>query len=467
MLSGGLIRAAIALVLGFATWMMVTWDQNPFREDWLGATVPIEVTHVPAGMVQVGKPGDVRVRIRASQDAWSSVKPNDFKASVDLTRQGAGIHSVDVKVETSGEYQVVDWDPKKVTVRLEPLAQATVPVQLRITGNLPDGYVLRSQTVTPDQVSVTGEQDLVQTITQAAVMTNLDGVNGNVTQDVAPALLNDKGQPVTGVQFSPDTVRVSLEIDRQIGVKTVPVRVVTQGQVASGYWLSSLSVNPQTMTITGGPAALGQVEYIDLPPLDLSGAKADVTRTTKLTAGSGYSLVGDTNVEVKAVIQPLRTTEVLPIGVAIQSVPQGLEAKLSPPTVEVTISGLVPALSALKPGDVSAVVNAQGLGPGSHTLPVRLNAPGSVSLDATNPAQVTVALAPPATVTPSSSPSASPAPASAPPPSASPSASASVTAVPPPSSSPAASTSPAASAPPASATPAPSASRLTPFASSS
>jgi YbbR domain-containing protein len=321
---------------------------------------------------------------------------------------------MDVKVETSGEYQVVDWDPKKVTIRLEPLAQASVPVQLQVAGNLPDGYVLRSQAVTPDQVSITGEQDLVQTITQAAVMTNLDGMNGNVTQDVAPALLNDKGEPVSGVQFSPGTVRVSLEIDRQIGVKTVPIRVATQGQVASGYWLTSLMLSPQTVTITGGPTALGKVDFIDVPPLDLSGAKADVARTTKLAAGSGYSLVSDTSVEVKALIQPLRTTEVLPIGVAVQGLAQGLEAKLSPPTVEVTISGLVPTLSALRPGDISAVVSAQGLGAGPHTLPVRLNAPGSISLDATNPAQVTVALAPPATVTPTATPGASPAaPASA------------------------------------------------------
>ena len=140
---------------------------------------------------------------------------------------------------------------------------------------------------------------------------------------------------------------------------------------------------------------------------DLAGAKADVTRTTKLTAGSGYSLTSEAQVEVKAAIQPLRSTEVLPIGVAIQGVPAGLEAKISPPVVEVTISGLVPTLSALRPGDVSAVVNANGLGPGSQTLPVRLNAPSSVSLDATNPAVVTLTLATPATPTPSAGPSAS------------------------------------------------------------
>src|SRR5437763_8105937 len=91
-------RSVLALVLGAATWMLVTWQQNPFREDWLPGTVPIEVTRVPPGLILVDKPGEVRVRIRASQDAWAHVQPGNFKASLDLSRQTAGIHSVDLKV---------------------------------------------------------------------------------------------------------------------------------------------------------------------------------------------------------------------------------------------------------------------------------------------------------------------------------------------------------------------------------
>ena len=391
----------MALVLGAIAWMLVTWVENPFREDWLSSSLPVEVAHTPSGLVEVGVPGDVRVRLRAGQDAWSHAQASDFKASIDLSKQTAGIHSVDVKVETSGDYQVVDWEPRHVTVRLEPLVQREIPVQLQLTGKLPDGFVLTSQSLTPDTLTISGEQDLAETISQAAVGIDLDGIRGDVTESVAPKLVDDKGQPVANVQFSPSSIRISLAIDRQIGVKTVPVRVITSGQVASGYWLSGLTVTPQTITITGGPAALGQVDYIDLPPLDLSGAKDNVSRTTTITAGSGYSLVGAADVEVKAVIQPLRTTEVLPLGIAVQGLQGGLEARLAPSTVEVTLGGLVPALSALKPGDVSATVDVSGLAAGTHNLAIRLNAPASVALDAARPDHVSVTISPPATSTPS------------------------------------------------------------------
>ena len=403
-------RVVIALVLGFATWMIVTWEQNPFREAWLPSSIPIEVAHLPSGLVEVGKPGDVRLRLRAGQGAWSRVQPNDFKASIDLTKFSAGIHTANVKVETSGAYQVVEWQPSKVTVRLEPLVTRTIPVQLRLTGKLPDGYILQSQSATPSEITISGRQDLVQSISQGAVSTNLDGVHGDVTDTVVPQLLDDKGQPVTGVQLAPNAVRISLQVNHQVGIKTVPVRLVTQGQVASGYWLSSLSVTPQTVQITGGPAALGKVDYLDLPPLNLNGAKAPITRDTKLAANSGYSIVGASDVQVKAVVQPLRTTEVLPLGISVQGLGPGLEATLSPTTVQVTLGGLAPTLSSLKPGDVSASVSVAGLGPGQHALPIRLNAPGSVSLDATKPDRVTVTLVTPATATPSTAATPSPPP---------------------------------------------------------
>src|SRR5579862_2651079 len=109
--AAAIFRAALALVLGGVTWMLVTWQQNPFREDWLPSSIPIEVSRVPAGLIEVGSPGNVRVRVRAGQDAWAHVQASDFKASLDLSRQSAGIHSLDVKVETSGDYEVVDWEP--------------------------------------------------------------------------------------------------------------------------------------------------------------------------------------------------------------------------------------------------------------------------------------------------------------------------------------------------------------------
>ena len=48
-----------------------------------------------------------------------------------------------------------------------------------------------------------------------------------------------------------------------------------------------------------------------------------------MTAGSGYSIVGSGDVTVKAAIEPLRTTEILPVGIGIQGLAAGLEDALA------------------------------------------------------------------------------------------------------------------------------------------
>ncbi|MGH2519403.1 MAG: CdaR family protein, partial [Chloroflexota bacterium] len=199
-------RALIALVLAGVTWMLVTWVQNPFREGQLPNPVPVELAHLPATLVQVGAPQSVRVSIRASQDSWSRLQSSDFKASVDVSRLGAGIHSLDVQVTSSAEYQILDWQPRRITVHLEPQLKRTVSVQLDATGKLPDGFRVTTETVTPDHVTLSGAQGAVQSVSRVAVSTTLDGVRSAVTESLQPTLVDNQGQVVTGVQVDPASV---------------------------------------------------------------------------------------------------------------------------------------------------------------------------------------------------------------------------------------------------------------------
>ncbi|MHB8618112.1 MAG: CdaR family protein, partial [Chloroflexota bacterium] len=260
---------------------------------------------------------------------------------------------------------------------------------------------------------------------------------------------DDQGKPVQGLRASPQTVQVFLGVNQQVGTKTVPVRVTTAGQVASGYWLSSLSVNPETVTISGGPSALRAVSYFDIPPLDLSNAKSDVTRTSKIAPNGRYTILGTTQVSIHAVVTPLRGSKTVMVNVTVQGAGPGLESLLNPSTVEVTLSGLVPSLSSLKAGDVSAVANVSGLAAGVHSVPVRISSPGSLAVDVSRPDHISVTLRAPPTPTVTPAQTGTPSPTTASPPAsgtASPSSSASAKATARPASPPAsASATPAAS----------------------
>ncbi len=409
---GFVARAVTSAVLAAAAWMLVTWQQDPFRQDWLSDRLAVEVDHVPDGLVEVGRPSDVRVELRASRNAWSNVRSSDFKASIDLSKATAGIRTADVKVETSGEYQIVDWDPRQVTVRLDPVVQRTLSVQLDVSGKPPDGYSVGDRSVSPDQITISGQQGLVEAVSQAMVKVSIDGARGDVTDNVVPQLLDSASKPIDGLQLSPPTVHLSVSIDRQLQAKSVGISVPTEGQVAPGFWLSNLVANPSSVTIVGSPTALSKVDYIQLPALDLSGATGNVVRTVALNNTDEYSLATPTQVQVTATVTPLRTSELLPLGVTVTGLVEGTQATVSPPSIEVSISGRADDLLGLKPGDLSAVIDVGGLTSGPHTVSVRLNSPASIRIDTVRPDQVTATLGP--AVTTAAAPSPTPQPTAVP-----------------------------------------------------
>ena len=58
----------------------------------------------------------------------------------------------------------------------------------------------------------------------------------------------------------------------------------------------------------------------------------------------------------------------------------GLVARVADPAVEVVLTGPVSALNTLLPDEVRATVDVAGRGPGTYTLPIRVQAPGGITV---------------------------------------------------------------------------------------
>jgi hypothetical protein len=71
---------------------------------------------------------------------------------------------------------------------------------------------------------------------------------------------------------------------------------------------------------------------------------------------------------------------------------QGLVAEVDPASVQITLAGTMPALNAIPPDQVIAVVDATGRGPGTYTLDVNPRVPSGVSVQSVQPARVTVTI---------------------------------------------------------------------------
>ncbi len=188
------------------------------------------------------------------------------------------------------------------------------------------------------------------------------------------------------------------------GLATSSYRVVAvvaklHGSPADGYGVTSVSVTPPTITVQGAALSLGDVSYVNTEVLDITNQTDNITRPAIIDLPPGITSTSDTAVTVSIFIAPIAGKVSANVPITLKGLSPGLEATLSPDSVNVTLNGPLPKLKDL---NLRAVVDVTGEGPGSYILPVQVATPSDITVQIA-PADVTVTLtsaAPGVTVTP-------------------------------------------------------------------
>ncbi len=116
------------------------------------------------------------------------------------------------------------------------------------------------------------------------------------------------------------------------------VKVMTVGNPASGYSLTSVVPFPPIVTVYSANSDIiaSMPGYVETSSLDLSGAQADIQKQLGISLPPGVTLIGDQFVMVKVGIAPIESS--LPLAylpVDMVGLGKGLQAHLSPQTVDI------------------------------------------------------------------------------------------------------------------------------------
>jgi len=199
-----------------------------------------------------------------------------------------------------------------------------------------------------------------------------------------------------------------IPVSQQGGFRDVAVKVVVQGQVASGYRLENITVFPPVITVfSSNPELVNKLPgVIETQLLDIQDAKENISTRLALTLPENITIIGSQTVQVSVGITPIQTSLTLlnqPINII--GLPEGLSAQVLPQAIDVIISGPVPVLDALTSQDVTVSVDVTGLEPGTHQLtPVVKVLVSNVLVESILPGTVEVTLFVPGTPTPTPRP---------------------------------------------------------------
>ncbi len=365
----------MALLFAIIIWAVATSEQNPIRDGYLPDPLPIEVTHLSPGMVVMEKKIEtVRVKIRAPQISWDQITTTSFRATADLQSVGAGSHQIPIQVQVNDpRVSIVSVEPPTLGIRLEPLSSRELDLRAEVLDAAPIGYVYRNPVLTPSRVTVSGPAPLVEQITEVSVDLYLRGAKSTVEREVAVVPRDQQGNLVQGVVITPSVILVKVPVEQRVGYKDVSIRAALKGTVASGYWISNITVAPSVVTIAGNPDILAKIPgFIETLPIDVTAATAEVTKRATVSLPEGVSILNNEGITVQVSVTPILGGQTIRRKVIVQGLRRGLAVTVSPDTVEIILSGPVPSLQSIGADDVQVFVDASTLTAGVYQLKPRV-----------------------------------------------------------------------------------------------
>jgi YbbR domain-containing protein len=196
----------------------------------------------------------------------------------------------------------------------------------------------------------------------------------------------------------------------------VVVKAVLVGQIASGYRLTNITVSPPAVTVfSTDPSLVEKLPgYIETTPINLNGSQDGLDLSLGLNLPNGVQVVGDQSVQVQIGVAAIEgSLSITRLNVNVSGLADGLNAQVSPETVDIILSGPLPILDTLTADRIMVSVDLTGQGPGTYQLVPRVQMPSTdLKLESVLPGSIEVTITQAPTPTPTPKVSLTPGPTS-------------------------------------------------------
>jgi YbbR domain-containing protein len=169
----------LAFGITIALWLAVTGQNKPTTLRVSG----VQLNFLrPEGLeISNDPPTTIDVILTGSRDKLDRIGPRDLIANVDLSDQKAGERLIRmtldrVKMELQEDVKIQSFHPATIPVRLEPIIERAVEVEVKFEGKLHEGFEVMGVTATPAKIRLRGPADRINAVRKAITETVwLDG----------------------------------------------------------------------------------------------------------------------------------------------------------------------------------------------------------------------------------------------------------------------------------------------------
>ncbi|PKO03769.1 MAG: hypothetical protein CVU43_01060 [Chloroflexi bacterium HGW-Chloroflexi-5] len=364
-----------AMFLAIAVWVMAVTSSDPSVERVYPTAVPVEIVGQRSDLVITGElPENVSLILRAPTSIWTSLTSQKVlvRAIMDLSGLGEGEHTVPIQIQIGiRPVEIRSYAPRSASVQLQTLETRTFNIRVINQGSVAVGFQSNPAEMSETSVLVSGAKSFVGMVSEVRAVVKLTDAKTDINQTITLQAVDANGSVVKDVSLSPEKITITQKVVERGGYRNVVVKVVTNGQPAPGFRLSSIPVYPPTVTVfSSDPALIDALPgFIETNPIDLSKKTDSFEEEIGLNLPDGIQVIDDPSVLVRVEITPIITSlSISDVLVEATGLFTSLEAIILPDKVDIIVSGPLNILETLDVTTLRVLLDLSEYEAGTYTL---------------------------------------------------------------------------------------------------
>lgn len=287
----------ISVLVSIIIWIYVVYFQNPQYETWIKG-VPVTrsnmSTDFSSGKLKIldSNSDTVNIKVKGTRRTVAKLNNANIKVTADMisvTKDGNYTLGTNVVFPVSG-ITIVQKEPYNYEIAVDKVATSKLKIEVKKTGTLKSGYEIDTESITPETVSITAPQSILNTVSKAAVTVDISGKSSDIRGNYLIEFYNASGEKIVNPNISK-----SVEFAEGYFTLTMTkeVEIVPQPTNAEAIENAGLSVNingAKTVKIKGKSNIISQIDKIYTKPFSFASISEGAARTAELDIPENASL---------------------------------------------------------------------------------------------------------------------------------------------------------------------------------
>lgn len=372
----------LSLIFAFITFFVVEHNSNMVINNYaeILSNQKVTVEYNEEAYVIEGLPDAVDVTMVGERARLYLAKQrsSSLKVYADLRDLSAGRHKISLKVNQGVSKVDYKLDPSTVTIVVYEKVSETRELDYDVLHKetLDSKLVINSIDLSRNDCIIKGAEYKLAEVATVKALVDINNISnpksGTVALKDVPLIAYDASGNIVDVEIVPSKVDANIEITSPN--KTVPIKVVPEGELAFGKSIQAIETSFQTITVYGDQDVLEQLEYVKVP-IDVEGLTGNKEYNLNIEKPSGIRDMSSKTINVKVTIADEITKEFQEIQVKTINLDPKYSVQASSKedsTVTVIVKGSSDVVNAIESGDITAIVDLSGYAPGEYEVDVQV-----------------------------------------------------------------------------------------------